>query len=143
MIPHEQFGKLRLAHFLARQDIAELSGWEFMDDVWLGEAFGFSEWLRLESDPDTLRSLAIAFGEFPLQDAQAVLRAIQLPVRPGMRIDELKAVLGEPAESYRFANDRATHEFVVEPPEYRVSCTVTHRDGLVYLVVTVPGSLNT
>ena len=38
-----------------------------MDQMWVGEAVGFSEWLRLRDKPETLRSLAIDFAEFPEQ----------------------------------------------------------------------------
>jgi hypothetical protein len=58
MISHDRFGALRLAHFLPDAQIAELRDWEFMEHLWSGEAIGFSEWLRLENEPDVLRSLA-------------------------------------------------------------------------------------
>ena len=63
MISHAQFGKLRLARFCPDAAIVELDEWEFMDQVWVGESIGFSEWLRLKSEPETLRSLANDFSE--------------------------------------------------------------------------------
>lgn len=136
MISHSRFGKLRLAQFRPDADIAELAGWEFMDALWVGESVGFSEWLRLESDPAVLRSLALDFAEFPADTADAVLRAIDLTVRAGMSAPELRAVLGKPAEELRFVADRVTYEFVVAgPPRYSVSCTVLNDGGLSYLVV--------
>ena len=59
MISHSHFGRLRLADFRPEEGVAALENWEFMDQMWVGEAVGFSEWLRLEDEPDTLRSLAI------------------------------------------------------------------------------------
>src|SRR5262245_40033842 len=139
MISHTRFGKLRLAQFRSHDDISELAGWEFRDALWVGEAVGFSEWLRLESDPEVLRSLAIDFAEFPAEAAVAVLRAIDLPVRAGMSARNLRALFGEPAAVHRFVADRATYEFVVAgPPRYNVSCTVLKRGGLTYLVVMCP-----
>lgn len=136
MISHAQFGKLRLAQFRPDADIAELTGWEFMDELWVGEAVGFSEWMRLEADPAVLRSLALDLTEFPTDAAGAVLRAIELPVRAGMSAPELRAVFGEPVEEHRFVADRVTYEFVVSgPPRYSVSCTVLNDGGLSYLVV--------
>ena len=76
MIPYNDFGRLRLATFLADADLAPLKGWEFQDHMWLGEALGFSEWLRLEDDPDVLRSLAIDFSGFPPKETQSVLQKI-------------------------------------------------------------------
>ena len=139
MISHTDFGMLRLAQFRPDDEIAELDNWEFMDHIWVGEAIGFSEWLRLEDEPETLRSLAIDFSEFPEPAAEQVLRAIDLPVRAGMKLNELRALLGEPVDEQRFVEDRVSYEFVVPgPPRYEVSCTVLNRGGLRYLVVMAP-----
>jgi hypothetical protein len=136
MISHARFGKLRLAQFRPDADIAELAGWEFMDELWVGEAVGFSEWLRLESSPAVLRSLALDFAEFPADAAGAVLRAIDLPVRAGMSGPELRVLCGEAVAEHRFVADRVTYEFAVAgPPRYSVSCTVLNDGGLSYLVV--------
>lgn len=139
MISHAAFGKLRLAQFLPGAEMAELDNWEFLDHLWVGEAVGFSEWLRLENQPETLRSLAIDFGEFPGPAAADVLRTIDLGVRAGMKLDKLCEILGEPTKEHRFVNDRVSYEFVVPgPPTYDISCTVLNNGGLTYLVVVVP-----
>src|SRR3954447_21497271 len=52
MIPHTKFGQLRLKQFLPDADIAELEDWEYEERVWVGEAVGFSEWLRPVEDPE-------------------------------------------------------------------------------------------
>jgi hypothetical protein len=140
MISHSQFGKLRLAQFLPdREQIATLEGWEFMDRRWVGEALGFSEWLRLEREPKVLRSLAIDFATFPKRAAAAVLQAIDLPVRAGMGSSDLQALFGKPSKELRFVKDRVSYEFTVPgSPQYDVSCTVLNDGGLSYLVVTTP-----
>ena len=138
MISYTRFGKLRLTQFRPDADIADLAGWEFMDDVWVGEAIGFSEWLRLESDPEVLRSLALDFAEFPADAADTVLRAIDLPVRAGMSAPELQTLFGDPVKQLRFVADRITYKFVVSGPHYSVSCTVLNDGGLSYLVVMRP-----
>ncbi len=139
MISHARFGTLRLAQFLPDAEIAELEHWEFMNHLWVGEAVGFSEWLRLENEPEVLRSLAINFTEFPEQAAEEVLRMIDLPVRGGMGLAELRELLGEPVKELRFVKDRVTYEFVLPgPPRYGVSCTVLNDGGLKYLVVMAP-----
>jgi hypothetical protein len=141
MISHDRFGALRLCQFLPDAEIVKLENWEFMERVWIGEALGFSEWLRLEADPELLRSLALDFGDFPEQAAKEVLRTIDLPVSAGMTVDRLRDLFGEPKRELRFArvNDRATYEFVsASSPHYNVSCTVLHDGGLTYLVVMVP-----
>lgn len=139
MISHARFGTLRLAQFRPEADIVELAGWEFMDELWVGEAIGFSEWLRLESDPTVLRSLALDFAEFPSDAAVSVLQAIDLPIRVRMPVRQLRTVLGEPIKELRFVADQVTYEFVIPgPPRYRVSCTVRNVGGLSYLVVMWP-----
>ncbi|MBX7104737.1 MAG: hypothetical protein K1X57_11695 [Gemmataceae bacterium] len=139
MISHARFGKLRLTRFRPDADIEGVSGWELMDQLWVGEKVGFSEWLRLESDPEALRSLAIDFAEFPAAEAGAVLQTLDLPVRAGMSALELRALLGELAEELRFLADRVTYEFAVAgPPRYNVSCTVLNDGGLSYLMVMRP-----
>jgi hypothetical protein len=110
-----------------------------MDRIWIGEGIGFSEWLRLEHEPDMLRSLAIDFNEFPEQAAADVLRGIDLPVRAGMELNELRELLGNPVKEHRLVTDRVSYEFVVPgPPRYDVSCTVLDTGGLTYLVVMAP-----
>ena len=139
MISHAAFGRLRLAQFLPDAEIAELDNWEFMDHFWVGEAVGFSEWLRLKKKPETLRSLAIDFTEFPASVAAAVLRKVDLGVRAGMEVDVLTELLGEPVKEHCFAKDRVSYEFVVAGPyKYHVSCTILNKGGLTYLVVMVP-----
>lgn len=139
MITHTRFGKLRLANFRSDAELAALDNWEFMDRLWVGEAIGFSEWLRLADEPEVLRSLAIDFGEFPELAARAVLQAIGLPVRAGMRLGELTELLGGPVEIQRFVKDRVTYDFeVAGPPRYNVSCTLRRVGGLTYLVVMAP-----
>src|SRR5262245_55435204 len=136
MIPYEQFGKLRLKQFLPSRRLAQLTNWEFMDRIWVGDALGFSEWLRLEDSPDATRSLAIDFTEFPRKASDKALATIGLPVRPGMNLQELRGLLGEPVREYRFTDDRLSYEFIVQgPPRYNVRCTVLHDGGLTYLVV--------
>src|SRR5262245_27508680 len=139
MIPHASFGRLRLAEFRPEAEIAELENWEFMDHMWVGEAIGFSEWLRLVDKPETLRSLAIDFSEFPAEAAAEVLRTIELPVWAGMKLNELRELFGEPRKERRFVKDRVSYEFIVHgPPRFDVSCTVLKEGGLTYLVIMAP-----
>lgn len=139
MITHARFATLRLAQFRPDAEIAQLDHWEFMNQIWVGEAVGFSEWLRLDNEPEILRSLAIDFGEFPEQAALKVLRTIDLPVRAAQTLEEIRDLLGAPLTEHFFAHDRASYDFVMTgPPRYDVSCTLLNEGGLTYLVVMVP-----
>src|SRR5262249_511840 len=122
MISHTRFGKLRLVQFRPDAEIAQLQDWEFKGHRWVGEPVGFSEWLRLENKSDTLRSLAIDFSEFPKQAALEVLRAIDLPVKAGMKFQDLCELLGEPVKEHRFVKDRVSFDFALSgPPKYNIN----------------------
>lgn len=136
MISHEEFAVLRLAQFLPAEEIQTLNDWEFLDRIWIGEALGFSEWLRLADEPDVLRSLSLDFDEFPAACTHRVLGTIGLPVRAGMRLDDLRRVLGEPTAEEHFVADRVSYDFRVDEPRYTVNCTVLNDGGLTYVVVT-------
>ena len=139
MIPCSDFARLRLSAFVPETEIAQLENWEFENHLWIGEAIGFSEWLRLETDPDTLRSLAIDFSAFPEAAVDSVLERLKLPVRQGMSLNELDQLLGKRVAEYRFVSDRISCDyFTPEPHRYRITCTVKNDGGLSYLIVMVP-----
>jgi hypothetical protein len=112
--------------------------WEFLERQWIGEAIGFSEWLRDERDPEVLRSLSLDF-ELPSPLWQAVLARIKLPLNPGMTLAELRQALGAPLRTSFLQADRETYSFRREGnDEYEVSCTVHKSGGLTYLLVVAP-----
>ena len=137
MIPYERFYDLRLNQFIKETDIAYLTDWEFEDRIWIGEASGFSEWLRLEDDQEKLRSLSINFEDFPVVDE--VLNTLGLPLRPGLSADEVGKLLGEPVSSNTWPRGRvsSSYRWPAEHP-YMIDCTYTNDEGLLYLVVMVP-----
>ncbi len=139
MILYKSFGELRLVQFVPDVQIEELHNWEFMDRIWVGEAVGFSEWLRLKDDSSTLRSLAISFSELPELAVVKILNKLGLPIHREMSIKQLGEVLGKPYKSEQFCDDRITYEFLFgEPQPYEISCTVLNEGGLSYLVIMIP-----
>lgn len=139
MIGHEQFRRLRLRQFLSAKKISALADWEYEGRLWVGEANGFSEWLRLEKDVENLGSLAIDFETFPARAAKRVLETLDLRLHKGMTATEIAAVLGKPRKTERFVPDRQTYEFVTSGKQpFRVSCTVREKGGLTYLRVMIP-----
>ena len=144
MISYQHFGRLRLADFLPAKRIRALQDWEFEDHIWVGEADGFSEWLRLADDPEVLRTIAIAFETFPAVATRRVLAKLGLAVRKGMTVSELEGLLGPIRRTFRFVADRTTYEFLTTGPEpYQISCTVLPDGGLIYLGVMIPLSKKT
>lgn len=136
LVPYAEFGSLRLAHFVDLDRLVDLEGWEYLDHIWVGEAVGFSEWLRLASAPEVLGSLAVDLVELPPSAVGQILGKLRLPLRAGMTIHEVSAVLGEPRASLMFTPDRETFEYLVGAEDrYTLSCTINHEGGLVYLTV--------
>ena len=139
MISHHDFGELRLSQFAPTSEIVALANWQFMERTWVGEAIGFSEWLRPQSSPNLLQSLALDLAVLPESISTAVFSRLGLPLRRGMSIEQITASLGEPVATQRFVADRASHEFYLEHSEaYNISCTVLSAMGLTYVVVSVP-----
>jgi hypothetical protein len=137
VLTHQEFGRLRLAEFAPKKQIRTLADWEFLGRLWIGEAIGFSEWLRPHERPTMLESLALDVAELPQEVVDRVLARLGLPLRKGLTRRELVKLLGEPYEAHVFADDRKTFEFRSEETDpYLISCTVLNDGGLTYLVVT-------
>src|SRR5688500_18950052 len=98
LIPYSRFGRLRLADFApSRAEVVNVGDWEFMDDRWVGEAVGgFTEFLRLEEEPEVVRSVALGLAALPRDVSAAILGAIGLPLEPGMEAASVEARLGRP-----------------------------------------------
>ena len=139
MISHHDFGALRLSQFAPASEIVALASWKFMERTWVGEAIGFSEWLRPQSSPNLLQSLALDLAMLPESTSNAVFLRLGLPLRRGMSVEQIAASLGEPVATQEFVADRASHEFHLERMEpYNVSCTILSGAGLTYVVVSIP-----
>jgi len=134
VISYEEFGKLRLSIYLDE----EVDDFEFMDQIWAGETYNFTQWLRLKSDPKVLRSLALDFDDFLMEDAERVMKILQLPLRQCIPAPEIETVLGKPVETVR-RSDRTIYEYVYQgPPKYDITCAVTDQDHLSYVVIMRP-----
>lgn len=137
MLSHDEFARLRLSQFADPSEVVQLENWEFLGREWIGEAIGFSEWLRPVDAPETLGSLALDLSTLPRQVTGACLADIGLPVARGMGLAQLTPILGEPCETHRHAEDRVSFEFRTgDIDAYAVSCTILAEGGLTYLVVT-------
>ena len=140
LIPYTVFGRLRLADFLPTSaEVETLTDWEYMDDVWVGDAFRFTEFLRLDEDPDVVRSVALDLAELPPDVTAAILTALRLPLALGMQSDDVMARLGEPDSVDRYGAHRTTYNFTSgAEARYAVSCTIHEAAGLIYLTVLAP-----
>ncbi|MEU6077038.1 hypothetical protein [Micromonospora sp. NPDC047074] len=135
-ISHDAFGRLRLADFIAAEHLEQLHGWEYLGRSWVGEASGFTEWLRLESAPEVTLSIAIDLVALPESTVQSMINALRLPLRARQSQQEITSALGKPSGTQRFVRDRVTLIFRIGAAEpYELSCTVHEEQGLIYLTM--------
>ena len=136
LLSYSSFGKLRLSDFVVASKITYLEDWEYLNELWVGEAVGFSEWLRLQSSPDVLGSLALDFPNLDSVAVSKVMAMLGLPLRQGMSIEEISQIIGNPSKTKTFVADRKSYEFILGSQEsYTMSCTVKNVGGLIYLTL--------
>jgi hypothetical protein len=138
LIPYKQFAKLRAVQFLpAGESVNECDGYEWMGGFWINEGIrGFTSISRHEDTPDEAGGLEIDFRDLPPAEVKTMLGAIQLPLRPGVSLEEVQAVLGEPERTHVFVADRKSYDFTVGSRDsYYVSVTIHETDGLMHVAV--------
>lgn len=136
MLAFDQFARLRLRSFLpATAVVDDLQDWEFIDDVWVGEGIGFTQFLRLDDDPDTLRSVSLDLEDLPDSVAQAVFDRIDLPLRFGMGMAETIHRLGLPSDTVSVGAETTLGFYVEADVPYDVSCIFDPDEGLVFVSV--------
>jgi len=137
LIPYEDFSRLRMKQFApAGIEVSEGDGYEWMGGFWIHEGIGFTGVARHEDTPDEAGGLAVDFRELPESATLAIFDAIHLPLRPGMTLEEVCSVLGEPEHTHVFVADRKSYDFTVGSHfPYHVSATVHDTHGLIYVVV--------
>ena len=137
LIPYREFAELRLCHFYPdTAKIVGLEDWEFMGGIWVGEAIAFTDFLRPDHREEELGAIDIYFAELPAGVGQAILDAIHLPLQQGMSFDQMIQILGTPADTLIFAEDRKSYDYTLGSQfPYHISCTIHESDGLIYLSV--------
>lgn len=139
MISYDQFGRLRLSEFVDRLKVVSICNWEFMGHLWLGEAVGFTEWLRLEDDPHVVRSISLDLVTLDPETTQSINARIGLPLCRGMTRTDLEHIMGKPVGTVRCVPDRYSVWFRFgEQWTYYVHCTLHEKDGLIYVVIMEP-----
>ena len=138
LIPYKQFARLRAAQFVPTDTpVYESDGYEWMGGFWINEGIrGFTSVSRHRDIPDETGGLEIDFRDLPPADIQVMLDAIHLPLQPGMTLQEVQAVLGDPEHTNVFVADRKSYDFTVGSHcPYYVSTTIHYTDGLVHVAV--------
>ena len=84
MINYNKFRALRLSQFVEASCISKLEKWAFIDRVWVGEAVGFTEWLRPSERPEYLESISMDLTELEHGVAEEMFETLRLPLGSGM-----------------------------------------------------------
>lgn len=138
IIDYERFGRFDVRPFAqAGRGVIQQGDYEWRGGIWTNEWIGACTGVsRHESMPDEVGGLEIDFRELPERDVMAIFDAIQLPLKPGMTLQEVKVVLGEPFESVDFIEDRKGYGFNVGSRfAYEVGCIIRDSIGLTYVSV--------
>lgn len=132
MIDHETFKKLRLESFVPKNELSPLGGWEFEDRMWVGESYGFSEWLRPEEKTEDTEYISIHIPDFADEQTESISSQLDIRIEEEIEIKDLVSRYGEPSRTFEFTDDRKTFEFDVygENP-YTLSFTILNEGGLV------------
>jgi hypothetical protein len=136
LISHKEFGKLRLNQFLESNQIESRDNWQFMEDLWFGEAHVFTEFLRLYKSPFKTKSIAISLDTLEETVYEDILFELGLPLKKGMGLDEISNHLPAPIGVFDRVQDRISYKYIIgEEEQYYLSCTVLNEGGLVYIVM--------
>lgn len=98
-----------------------------------------SRWLRLDQEPEVLRSLSLDLVSFPVAAAGKVCATLGLPLKKGMSASAIEAAIGRIGRCESFVPDRHSYEVTTKKPSpYKLSCTVLKNGGLSYLLIMAP-----
>jgi hypothetical protein len=138
LIDYDEFGRFDIGRFaqpgrgvIHQDDITWRGG------VWACDAVGAATCVFLhESMPDVVGGLEIDFRDLSERDTLAFFDALHLPLRPGMSLQQVQTVLGEPTQRVDFIEDRRGYGFEVGSRyPYEVGCIIRDSVGLIYVSV--------
>ena len=137
LIPYDDFARLRLTQFFPdTSELAPLTDWEFMGREWVGEADGFTEFLRPNGHPDELGSIVVDLSALPEHIGIGILDTIRLPLRCGMSLVQVTHCLGAPERTEVIVADRKSYNFTIGSRcPYYVSCTIRNSGDLIHVTV--------
>ena len=138
LISYDDFGRFDISRFAQPgRGVVQQDGYEWRGGVWTSEAVGACTCVcRHESTPDVVGGLEVDFRDLPERDTLALFGVLHLPLRPGMSLQEVQAVLGEPRERVDFIEDRRGYGFDVGSRyPYEVGCIIRDSVGLIYVSV--------
>ena len=137
LLDHHAFGKIRFVDFFPHEEEMEkLVAFDFMDDHWIGEAIGFTQFLRLRNDPEVTRSISLSLEDIPESTTHDILLKLKIPLKRSVNIQYIMSILGQPKNELQFQKDRKDYEFILgDEYPYYISCTVHQNRGLIYLVI--------
>lgn len=135
LISYSEFAKLRLRNFVSNDvEIFEREGVEWLGGYWIGESVRGADFARWEEIPNETGGMDLDFSLLPDPTMRAILETIQLPLRPGMKLEEVYSILGQPKERDIFGDsvhDRQTDNFETNSAQpHHIGCSVHNDTGL-------------
>ncbi len=140
LIPYQQFGRLRIRPFFpesTRLFLDEDASTECAIGLAVTEGLAFTYCAWRPDEPGVTAELALDFREeCPAEIGLKILEAIRLPLRPGMSLDEIQAILGPPEFSELSSGEQGFARFVCGGQwPYFVGCYLTRGKGMTAIVV--------
>lgn len=135
LIDKISFEKLRLKDFIP--EVQSLSNWEFMEELWIGDALGFTEWLRPMNRDNQTQSISLDLNDLDSEVAWRVFDVLGLELEKGMTKQEVIEEFGNPSRTLSYTKSRQNYEYLIGSGqnEYHLSLTIDENDGLVYVVM--------
>ena len=141
MLTHAEFGRLRLKRLFPDRKILEAANYEWLGHAWVSECLAaFTTFSRLHDECDVVRAVEVSRTDLSESDVERIFDALQLPLKMGMTIVQVRAVLGRESEIERRSSDRSTYSFQVgdDPDQYLITTTILDAGGLQYVTMHTP-----
>lgn len=137
IIDYNDFGKLRLSEIWPEnKDIGKVDDFEFMNNFWVGEIYGFTQFLQLKREPDLTKSISLNLIDIPDDIVERIFKRIGLLLKKGISPETCKSILGEPLNIENHKNNKQTYNYVISnKSKYNLALTFKQDTGLIYVVI--------
>lgn len=134
-IAHASFEQLRLRDFI--EDCSVIEDWEFMEDSWMGEAIGFTEFLSPTSQPSQTMSISVDLENLDAEITWQLFERLGLELEKGLTEEEIREDFGNDFIRESFREDRTTLVYLIgsSEREYYASFTIDNKAGMVYFTM--------
>jgi len=151
ILNYDLFSKLKLEYFLDYDFIENYPKeiqlfYTFGDKEyykkknWIGDAIGFSSFLYLPKDLNTLKLLCVHFADFEPSKLNILMNLVGLDLSQGMKLTAINSLLNsEPLRSQNYGENHIFYDYQIfsnKNEEYYLECYYSINDGLVSFDLT-------